>query len=139
MPENKETRIVFLTEVGIKVMEFTFHSGEITNTYCIEAVKRKSIVKFIGTFLQMLLNDPVCRSVYLVKTDEKSDYFCKLKKGCATYKFTGENRTQVFLQKGRKKQSEGKYVISSSLPEEILVIMKYSTRIQLKRVNDAFK
>jgi hypothetical protein len=139
MPENKETRIVFLSEVGIKIMEFAYRDGKIYNTFCIEAVQRKSIVKFLGSFLEMLLSNPECHSVYLNKTDAKSDYFCKLKKGSATYKFTGTNRTNVLLYKGRKKKSEGKYVMSSSLPDEILVGMKHKTQIQLKRVNNAFK
>jgi hypothetical protein len=139
MPENQETRIVFLTEIGIRVMEFTFRNGEIINTYCIEAIQRKSIVRFIGSFLQMLLDDPGYQSVCLSKTDTKSDYFCKLKKGYATYEFIGDKKTHLSLHKGRKKNSEGNYISSSSLPDEILVNMKYKTQIQLKRVNNAFK
>jgi len=139
MPENKETRIVFLTEVGIRVMEFTFQNEEITNTYCIEAIQRKSIKKFIESFLQMLLSKPDPHSVYLSKTDTKSDYFCRLKKGNATYEFIANKRTHVLLHKGRKKISEGKYLISSTLPDEILVTMKYNTQIQLKKVDNAFK
>jgi hypothetical protein len=139
MPENQETRIVFLTEVGIRVMEFTFAKGEIKNTYCLEAAQRKSIIRFIGSFLQMLLSPPEYQSLCLVKTDDKTDYFCKLKKGYATYKFAGKDISYIFLHKNRKNTVEGKYATSSALPDEISVKLKFNTQIQLKRVNNAFK
>jgi hypothetical protein len=139
MPEKKEIRIVFLTEVGIRVMEFSFNNGEIENTYSMEAIKKKSIVKFTGSFLQLLLTEPGCHSVYLNKTDTKSDYFCRLKKGNAIYEFNGINRTHVLLNKGRKKKTEAYYISSSFVPDEIFVNMKYHTQIQLKKVDNAFK
>jgi hypothetical protein len=139
MPENKETRVVFLTEVGIRVMEFTFRDGKIKNTYCIQTVQRKSIIRFISSFLQMLLEYPDYHSLCLSKTDTKRDYFCKLKKGYASYEFTGDSRTHMLMYKGNRKYTDGSYVVSSSLPDTILTVMKFKTQIQLKRVNNAFK
>jgi hypothetical protein len=139
MPQDQQTRIVFLSEVGIRIMEFSFQNGKIINTYCFDAIKKKSVVKFLGGFLQMLLSSPNYHSVCLTQTDHKSDYFCKLEKGYATYGFIDNNRSHVLLHMGRKHYAEGKYVLSPMLPDEILTTMKFNTKIQLKKVNNAFR
>jgi hypothetical protein len=139
MIDSNEIRIVFLSEVGIKVMEFKYTDGILMNTYCIESFKRKAFLKFAGNFIEMLLNKPEYRRVCSTNSNNKSTYFCRSMKSHSVYDFSGNNIERAIIKEGRKKKAEGKYFNSPDVPDEIDVQMKYRTHIQMKKVNNAFK
>jgi hypothetical protein len=85
MSDSSAIKVVFLTEVGLRVMEFSYREGITINTYCIEAIKRNSIVKFMNSFIEMHLQQPIIRKTCKNYSLNKSSYFCKLKRGCAEF------------------------------------------------------
>lgn len=139
MPVNNETRIVFLTETGIRMMEFKYADNKINNTFCIDAVKKKSTVKFIGRFIQMLLTEPVCKELCIEKQNSQDNYFCRTKNGYYTCRLNNGVKGHVLFFNGKNKQVEANYSSSPMTPEEINTIMPMHTTIQMKRVYNAFK
>jgi hypothetical protein len=139
MIDSNEIRIVFLSEVGIKVIEFKYTNGILMNTYCIESLKRKAFLKFVGNFVEMLLNKPDYRRVCSTNSNNKSTYFCRSMKSYSVFEYSGNNIERAIIKEGKKKKAEGTYRNSLDLPEEIVVQMKYNTLIQMKKVNNAFK
>ncbi|MBN1599204.1 MAG: hypothetical protein JW894_12995 [Bacteroidales bacterium] len=138
MPDEEETRIVFLSEVGIKIMEFSCKRNEIINTYCIEPLQKKAALKFTRQLLSLLINTPECKSVCQPAASDKNDYFCKLKRGYQIVEIKNGYRSYVLLHEGRNKIASGEYE-QNSTPIAITVNMKLKTRIQLKKVENAFK
>ena len=64
MPDTDELRIVFLSETGLKLMEFNYKNDRIINTYCAPFADRKQVKKFIGKFLYLLISNPLCNRYY---------------------------------------------------------------------------
>jgi hypothetical protein len=139
MADSSTIRIVFLTAVGLKMMEFSYSNGKVSNSYCLEALKKKSAIKLVDKFLEMLLEQRVVKKTCYNSTLNKSGYFCKLNKGCAELEFTENMKSRILLKECNKKTADAIYSLSSNLPDEINVKMKYKTVIQLKKVDNAFK
>jgi hypothetical protein len=139
MPDSAGIRIVFLTEVGIRMMEFSYINNVIKNTYCFDAINRKSIVSLMSAFVDFLLEQPDCKNICYNSSENKSNYFCKSKKGSAVFVYIDNSKDQVIFSEGSKKSAVAKYISSSYLPDEIQVKMKHRTVIQMKKVNNAFK
>jgi hypothetical protein len=139
MIANNETRIVFLTETGIRMMEFKYSDNKIENTFCMDAVKKKLTVKFIGRFIQMLLTEPDCKGLCVTQQNSESNYFCKTKNGYYTFKLNNGVKENALLLNGKNKQAEAKYIDSQTIPDEIKIIMPLHTNIQMKRAINAFK
>ena len=139
MPDSSQIRIVFLSEVGIRIMEFSYDNGKVTNTFCLDAIKRKSTINFISHFIEILLQQPSCRKICFEGSENKSNYFCKSKKGCAEFEYLDKRKVKTIFQEGRKKKADAIYSVSSYLPDEIEVKMRYKTVVHLKKVENAFK
>lgn len=139
MPVNNETRIVFLTETGIRMMEYRYSGVKMENTYSMEAMKKKSTIKFIGRFLKMLLIKPECKLTCTTSQNQENIYFCKMKKGYYTCKSNNGVKYHACLYYGKKNQVEAKYAGSETLPDEIHLILPMHTNIQMKRALNAFK
>lgn len=137
--DSDEIRIVLLSEVGLKLMEFSYTNRQIRNTYCSPAITKKTIPKFVGSFLETLVHTPECKSTCFFKEGNKSNYFCRAKSENVFVETYNEKRSIMKLRLSRKKGVSSSYIRSSELPEEIAVKMKYRTNINLKRVSDAFK
>ncbi len=138
MLEDDETRIVFLSETGMKLMEFNYKNDEISNSYCISFVNRKRVIIFVNKFLLMLISKPDCKDICLEKTDEKSVCFCKNHR-IKLKTETRENHKISFCFSKGNGIACGVYTDSEELPETIEVKMSHNTRINLKKVNNAFK
>jgi len=138
MEGTSETRIVFLTEIGLKLMEFNYKDGLITNNYCIPAANKKQVKKFVARFLLLLLEKPVCKTICMETADEKSIYFCKNHKRKLSAE-TLRNYKNSCSFKNKYGMAIGTYSTSENLPEIIEVRMSHKTRINLKRVDNAFK
>jgi hypothetical protein len=139
MSDSDTTRIVFLTETGMRMMEFSHSNGHATNTYSMDALKKNTTIKFMDSFIEMLLYEPQIRKTCCTISLNKSNYFCKLKKGSAEFEYIDNMKTRTYLQKNRKNTAEARYGLSPHLPDEINIRMKYHTKIQLKKVYHAFK
>lgn len=139
MPVNNETRIVFLTETGIRMMEFRYYNNEIENTFSIDAVKKKSTVKFIGRFIRMLLTEPECKNLCEFNQNDKNNYFCKTKNGYYTCRLNNGGKEHALLFYGKNKQVTANYTILQTVPDEINIIMPMHTNIQMKIALNAFK
>lgn len=137
--ENDEIRIAFLSEVGLKLMEFSYLKNQIENTYCSPAITKKSIPKFIGSFLELLIHTPECKSTCFYADGEKSNYFCKAKSEKVFVEVDDGERTKMELQKFGNKGVISSYTGLTELPGDITVQMKYRTTIVLKKVANAFK
>jgi hypothetical protein len=139
MPDTNEIRIVFLSETGLKLMEYQYFLGEIKNTYCIAVADKRQIKKFIGKFLLLLINKPDCIDICIETTDEKSIYFCRNKrtKLKAEIKKNEKINECIALKNSRVC---GTYTDSEELPKKIVVSISHKKiRINLTRVDNAFK
>jgi len=139
MLENNETRIVFLTETGIRMMEFQYSNKKIVNTFCIDAMKKRRMMRFTGSLIQLLLIQPECKRLCTIENNTKNNFFCKTKNGYYTCRLNNGVKDYIRLYNGRKKQIEAHYVHSSGLPDDIDLIMPMNTAIQMKKVDNAFK
>jgi len=139
MSDSSAIRIVFLTEVGLRMMEFSYENGIAINTYCLDAIKRNSTVRFMDSFIEMLLQQSKIRKTCNNNSLNKSSYFCKLKKGYAEVEYTDNIKDKSIVKEGRKNRIEARYSDNANLPDEINVTMKYQTVIHLKKLNNAFK
>lgn len=137
--EYNEIRIALLSEVGLKLMEFSYSQFQIKNTYCSPAIQKKSIPKFIGGLLEMLIHTPECMSTCLYTRGNKSNYFCRAKSGNIFIETNSDGRLTMELHTSKKKGVKSLYTGSTELPDEITVKMKYRTTIILKKVTNAFK
>jgi hypothetical protein len=137
--ESNEIRVALLSEVGLKLMEFSYTNHQIINTYCTPAITKKSIPKFIGSFLESLIHTPKCKSVCIYRDGSKSSYFCRAKSEKIFIKTNEDGRTEMELRKTGKKGVKSSYLNSPELPDQISVQMKYRTTIILKKVANAFK
>lgn len=138
MIKEDEIRIIFLSETGLKLMEFNYKNGEINNSYCISLADRKQVKKFVKKFLLLLIEKTDCKNICIEKTNEKSVYFCKTQ-GIKLNTGTIENQRIHSCISTRKSTVYGTYSLSAELPDEIEVTMSHKTRIKLKRVDNAFK
>ena len=136
---DEEIRIALLSEVGLKLMEFSYADQEMKNTYCSPVITKKSIPKFIGSFLEMLIQDPQCKSVCICAEDEECNYFCKTGSEKVLIKTGDSGRTNMQLHKSRNKNVWSIYITSAIIPDEIGVRMKFRTTILLKKITNAFK
>lgn len=139
MPDSSGVRIVFLSQVGLRVMEFNYKNGNINNTYCPDIIKKQSYIKFIGSIMKALLDQPDCRKTCIKNSENKSDYFCRLKNGYHELEYFNNADVHLILKKGRKLRGEAQYSRSSCLPDEIKLKMRYHSVIQMKKVDNAFK
>jgi hypothetical protein len=137
--ESKEIRIALLSEMGLKLMEFSYANNQISNTYCSPAITKKSIPKFIGSFLELLIHSPECRSACFYSDGKKSHYFCRAKSEKVFVETDNDGRTEMELRKPGNKGVKSSYFDSPELPDQISVQMKYRTTIILKKVANAFK
>ena len=136
---NDEIRIVFLSEAGPKIMEFVFKDGKSHNTYCMEALQRKSLLKFIGHFIDLLLENPPEKHVCQSTDNKEIIYFYRSgRQRCQVTTLNGEI-TYAGFRKNRRTRAEGTYEDLSDLPSTIEIHMKYHTDIQLKLIRHAFK
>ena len=137
--ENGEIRIALLSEVGLKLMEFKYINHQISNTYCASAITKKSIPRFIGSFLEMLIFKPECKRTCLYREGDKSNYFCRTGSKKVYINTNNKGRLTMECYTSKKKGVISLYTESSELPDEITVAMKYKTSIVLKKVSNAFK
>jgi hypothetical protein len=137
--DSDEIRIAFLSEMGLKLLEFSFSGKQLKNTYCSPVVQKKSILKFMGRFTEILIHEPECKSTCFYTEGDKSNYFCRARHEKVFIETSKNVRTEMHLKQTGKKGTSAVYAASGELPDEITVKMKYSTTINLKRVINAFK
>ncbi len=139
MPETDEIRIVFLSETGLKLMEYKYFNDEISNAYCIPVADKKPVKKFIGKFLLLLIEKPNCIDICLETTDEKSIYFCKNHGIKLKAEIRNNQKIKACITKKNNRVC-GTYTDAEELPENIVVSMSHKKiRINLTRVDNAFK
>jgi len=139
MPDTNEIRIVFLSETGLRLMEYRYFHGEINNTYCIAVADKKQVKKFIGKFLLLLIDNPNCADICPETTDEKSIYFCRNKRTKLKAEIKNDQKINACIALKNNRVC-GTYTDSEELPEAILVTMSHKKiRINLTRVDNAFK
>ncbi len=138
METNNEVRIAFVSEAGPRIMEFRFDGTRIENTYCMAGVSKRSVIRFLSSFLDLLVRQeelqisctqtgqPAC-SIYRNREDEIE---------VCTVNDTSQTR---HLFRGRKNDAVAFYSRPSNIPDSIQVNMKYNTKITLKRISNAFK
>jgi len=119
-------------------MEFNYKDGLITNNYCILAANRKQVKKFVAKFLLLLLEEPICKTICMKTADENYLYFCKNHKRKLSAKTSGNYKNSIRIKK-KYGIATGTYSKSENLPEIIEVRMSHKTRINLKRVDNAFE
>ena len=73
--DDDEIRIAMLSDVGLKLMEFSYANHQIQNTYCSPAITKQSIPRFIGSLLKVLVKQPDCKSTCFYREGNKSNYF----------------------------------------------------------------
>ncbi len=137
--KEEEIRVAMLSEVGLKLMEFSYSNQQITTTYCSPVITKKSVPKFIGSFLDMLIHEPQCKSICFYAEGGKSNYFCKAKSEKLFIETGEKGLTSMQLYKSRKKSVKSSYIKSTNVPDEITVQMKYRTTIHLIKIDNAFK
>jgi hypothetical protein len=139
MPEINEIRIVFLSETGLKLMEYKYFQGEISNTYCIAVADKKQIKKFIGNFLLLLIENPACNDICVETTNEKSIYFCKSQRIKLEAEIKNNQKIKTCYTKKNNRVC-GTFTDSEELPDNIVVSMSHKKiSINLTRVDNAFK
>jgi hypothetical protein len=133
-----EIRSVFLSETGLRIMEFGFKNGEIQNTYCVSFLNKKRIIKFVQKFIILLLEKPECEKFCIEDAGNKSISFCKHMKKRIYVEELKHKRINACFSRGNSKAC-GTYADSAELPDKIRIRMGYRTRISLKKVTNAFK
>lgn len=134
-----EVRIAFLSEVGLKLMEFSYQNNTIRNTFCSPAIKRKSVPRFMSSMLELILHNPDCKSVCFYTEADKSNYFCKASGEKVIVVSDSHYRKQMDIKTGWKKQVNSVYNESDELPDQITIRMKYKSTIVFKHVVNAFR
>lgn len=137
--DDDEIRIAMLSEVGLKLMEFSYANHQIQNTYCSPAITKKSIPRFVGSFLQLLVKQPDCKSTCFFTEGNKSNYFCRTRSERVLIETSASSRTIMEFKNSGRKGVKSTYISSVEIPDEITVKMKYRTTIILKKVKNAFK
>jgi hypothetical protein len=139
MPEENEIRIAFLTETGLKLLEYNYKHGEVDNTFCIPIADKKRIKKLIGNFLLLLLETPDCTNLCIENIDGKSTYYCRNNSTKHKAEIIENLKTNACFSK-RSNSACGTYTESEELPDKIEVKMSHGKiRIFLKRIDNAFK
>jgi hypothetical protein len=139
MEELQEIRIAFVSEVGLKIMEYRYTAEGIENTYCMPAIYRKSMVKFVGQYLNMILRSPGNGYCCPPEKSPESTNICRADKKDIVLSSLEENGLQRQFSSSRKKQIRAIYKESENIPDTIWVTMKYNTNIEMKLVGNAFK
>jgi hypothetical protein len=139
MADSSGIRVVFLSQVGLRVMEFSYKGGVVTNTYCPEIIKKHSYVKFICSLIQTLLTEPGYRKICVKNSENKSDYFCRSKKGYREFEYLDNNKKLMMIRNGRNSKGEATYGYSAFLPDEIYLKLKYNAILRMKKIDNAFK
>lgn len=137
--QRDEIRVALISEVGLKFMEFSYYDRQIRNTFCSPAISKKSVPKFIGSFLELLIHQPDCKSVCLYAEGEKSNYFCNAGSKKVFIETVAGDRTAMVLHGAGRKGAKASYIASPEIPDDIAVQMKYRTTITLRKVSNAFK
>ena len=79
--EDNTKRIVFVTEVGIKIFEFEFRDEHLEVYHCLEMFNKKSILKTLEKDINLLLmNDLSADKVNIFKSKKSGHKVYKLKK-----------------------------------------------------------
>ncbi len=87
--ENNTIRIVFVTEIGIKIFEFEFINNDFNVHYCLEMFNKKAILKTLEKDIKLLLmNNLVNEKVKIFEDKKSKNKVYKLKKnGKSNYYF----------------------------------------------------
>lgn len=138
MAEENELRIAFISEMGLKLMEFSYKNNEVTNTYCMPAIYKKARMKFVGQFIYLILHQPKCTELCQLEKLPNSSYFCKTGGEKISLFYEKGLKKEMELQQSRKKIAKSHYNLDVNLPDTIWVDMKFKTRIQMTMLNNAF-
>jgi hypothetical protein len=139
MSPEKEVRIAFISETGIKLMEFSYDGEVVSNTYCMPAISKKSRMRFVGQFLKLILHQPGCRRYCHTDNDQNSYYVCQAKGERVNLIFDDHSLKSMHLRKSRSQNAIAVFLPDDDTPATIEVNMPYRTKIHMKLIENAFK
>ena len=95
--ENNTIRIVFVTEIGIKIFEFEFINNDFNVHYCLEMFNKKVILKTLEKDIKLLLmNNLVDEKVKIFEDKKSKNKVYKLKKnGQSNYYFIDKETSNL--------------------------------------------
>lgn len=81
--KNNTKRIVFVTEIGIKIFEFEFINNDFNVHYCLEIFNKKVILKTLEKDIKLLLmNNLAEKKVKIFEAKKSKNKVYKLKENC---------------------------------------------------------
>ena len=138
LPEKKHFHVVFLSETGLSLAEFTANNTDIKVLKTLPVANRKSIKKYMAGIIRLITTSNECRQIKY-RTDDGSDQIiCKGKYGKHYYLYSDQNMSQISYKKSWRRRAVGKYD-SEVYPTNILLYKGKNPKVEMKIIEHAIK
>ncbi len=123
----KDYRVIFTTELGMKLFDFEFKDTAFTLHYCVPQFNKPKLLKVIQKDIETLLMNDLDKKTFLKFNDSKMFYSIhKTKIGKLEYYYFTENTTEhlVKIEHAKKRRKKTTFTLSNyqnDFPGNILI------------------
>jgi hypothetical protein len=136
--EEEGVRIVFLSETGLSIAEFSMLNNNITCLSTLPVVDRKGAKKYLSKIIHQVLTPSTCKKIKIKQKSDDLKYICKGKNGKHCYIYTSGNLQEIIYKSSICKKSVA-CCTKEGFAENILIQKRNKTKVKLKKVENAFK
>ena len=136
--EEEGTRIVFLSEAGLSIAEFSMKNNKIECLKAMPMVDRRSAKNYFARIIRMVLTPADCKKTKLEQNTQNTIQICKGKNGKHYYIYTAENLKEIRFKKGLSRKSIG-FCENGVKTEKVLIQKRKKVLVEMKIVENAIK
>jgi hypothetical protein len=136
--ETEETRIVFLSETGLSIAEFTFRNNKAECLRTIPVLDRSSAKRYLEKLLEKILRTSTCNKVKTSNSETSEIVKCKGKKGRHYYLYTSNELKEITYRQGAFKNTTG-YISREGITTRVDVKKGKKSKVEMKIVENAIK
>jgi hypothetical protein len=136
--EQEGTRVVFLSEAGLSIAEFSFKNGNVECIRTLPMVDRKAAKNYLARVIEMVLTPSDCKKKSIQQNTDNTRVICKGKSGKHYYIYTADILHEIQYKKGLCRRSVG-FCGKGIDAEKVLIQKRNKILVEMKIVENAIK
>lgn len=136
--EEEGIRIVFLSEAGLSIAEFSYLNNQVECLKTLPMVDKGAAKRYLSRIIFMVLYPGNCDKLKVKTEEENTSYICKGKKGKHYYIYQLDKHEQSIYKKGFSKKAVA-FLSHNNVAQLIEIRKRKKVKVKMKIVENAIK
>lgn len=138
LSQEEGTRIVFLSEAGLSIAEFSFVNNRVTCLRTLPMVDRRAAKKYLSKIIYLVLKASHCEQMKEKTDGLQTSYFCKGKTGKHAYICSNDKIEKIIFEKGLFRSATA-HLLENKQAGKVEIKKRKKILVEMKIVQNAIK